>query len=83
MREQRIKLTRSVKRVEIIAAADVHITDPDLRHRVASASAAAEIRPEVRLAGQINLLEVRTFAAQQIFCHVAVAAVASGIDLDF
>jgi hypothetical protein len=83
MREECVEFSRPFERVEIVATADMDVTDPDLRHGAASARPFTQIGTHICAAGNINLFERCTLSAQQIFRHVAVAAVAGSVDLDF
>ena len=59
------------------------VADPNLRNRIAAAGFLAQGGPLVGATGEINLFKMSAFPAQEILRHVAVAAVAGGIDFDF
>jgi hypothetical protein len=81
--EECVELTASVQGVEIVATADVGIANPDLWHRVAPAGLFAHFGSEISASSHIDFFEPGTLAAQQIFGHVAEAAISGGIELDF
>ena len=78
----RSSLPCALERVEVVAAADVLIADPDLRHRVAAAGLGAHLGAQLALA-DVDLLECRNaLLAQELLCHVAVGAKAGRVDSD-
>ena len=68
-----------LKRVQIIAAANMRIADKDLRHRPAATGALCHLRLNGGVGG-VNFSESRFFGAQQILGHVTIAAGLLGVD---
>jgi hypothetical protein len=81
--QKRVEFARTIQRVEIIATADVGITDPNLWNSTPAAGLFAHFGSEIGAAGHIDFLETGTLTAQQILSHVAVAAISGCIDSDF
>src|SRR5690606_3925712 len=75
-----VQLAGAFKFEEIIASANVKVANPDLRHGSPTTGADTQIRAQIVAAGNVNFLESRTFTFQQVFGHVAVAAVARRVD---
>jgi hypothetical protein len=80
LRQKRIEFARSLKIEEIVATAHVNVSDPDLWHGVTAAGLRPQICSQIAPARQIDFLEIRAFASQQVFGHVAVTTIASRID---
>src|SRR5262245_53762274 len=79
-REQRVELAFAVEGIEVVAAADVALADPDLRNRVASPGFGAHLGAQ-RAFADVDLLEGGdALLAEQLLGHVAVRAEASRVD---
>jgi hypothetical protein len=83
LRQKRIELTGSLEIEKIVATADMNVSDPDLRYGVTTAGLGLQICPQIAPARQIDFLEVRALASQQVFGHVAVTTTTSRIDRHF
>jgi hypothetical protein len=83
LRQKRIEFARSLKIEEIVASAHMNVSDPDLWHGVTTAGLRSQICSQIAPARQIDFFEIRAFASQQVFGHVAVTTIASRIDRHF
>src|SRR5579863_3578914 len=80
--EQRIELAGLFERVKLVAAANVHRADKDLRKRGAAVRALHHLLAHLRIAAGVNLTEVYALARKKFFRPVTILARLQGIDFD-
>src|SRR5205085_7371445 len=73
-RKQRIELAGFVERVELIAAADMRLTNEHLRKRARPIGLLDHLEPQVALARRVDFLERHALAGQQLPRRVRVIA---------
>src|SRR5580693_4561260 len=81
-REQRVELARFVKRIKIVAAADMGRADEDLRIGAPPARALDHLFTHVPVSTDVDLVEAYTLSRQQVLRILAIGAVANGINID-
>src|SRR5580704_15470674 len=80
--EQGVELAGFVKRIEIVAAADMGRADEDLRIGAPAARALDHFFAYVPVSTGVDLVEAYTLSRQQVLRILAIRAVANGIDVD-
>lgn len=68
-----------IERIKVVAATDVVVADPNLRHTVAPGCLAPHFVAQIRSASYIYLGEGDEFTLQQLLRHIAIWAECSCI----
>src|SRR5690606_19807154 len=80
--QQRIQLARAIECVKIVAAADMALADPDLRHCIA-ATALLHFRAQFAIAVDGNVAISDTLAVEQSLGRYAIGTGAGGVQRHF
>src|SRR5829696_10058576 len=75
-----VELALAVKRVKVVAAADVALADEDLRHARAALRLRQHLVAQLGLSGDLDLGEGDALLLQKVLCRHAVGAPGLGID---
>src|SRR6185503_15166246 len=80
--EERIELAGRIELMQVVAAADMHCADEDLRNRIAAVRPFHHLAAQVPVSADVDLLEVDALAFQQGLGGVAIGAIPGGVDFD-